>query len=129
MDLLKQSLERAFIDQSVTGTLYDPKLIINQPENKEFLLTMLQDDIEQCQDFFFSIAFITPSGLDAIKTQLADLHDKGLSGRLITSTYLYFNSPTVFYELLKIPNLEVRIPKATYLNIKITIHLLLGARI
>lgn len=111
MDLLKQSLERAFIDQSVTGTLYDPKLIINQPENKEFLLTMLQDDIEQCQDFFFSIAFITPSGLDAIKTQLADLHDKGLSGRLITSTYLYFNSPTVFYELLKIPNLEVRISK------------------
>ncbi|MBG9987931.1 DUF3427 domain-containing protein [Aerococcaceae bacterium DSM 111176] len=111
MDPLKQSLERAFIDQSVTGTLYDPKLIINQPENKEFLLTMLQDDIDQCEEFFFSTAFITESGLDAVKVQLADLHDRGLSGRLITSTYLYFNSPTVFYELLKIPNLEVRISK------------------
>lgn len=109
MDPLKQSLERAFIDQSVTGTLYDPKLVINNPENKEFLLTLLQDDIGQCQEFFFSIAFITPSGLNAIKTQLADLHSRGLSGRLITSTYLYFNSPTIFYELLKIPNLEVRI--------------------
>ncbi len=109
MDPLQQSLTRAFIDHRVTGSLYDPQLIINIPQKKQFLLNLLQNDIEKCQTFFFSIAFITTSGLDAIKVQLADLHDKGIKGRLITSTYLFFNTPTIFWELLKIPNLEVRI--------------------
>ncbi len=109
MDPLQRSLTRAFIDQDVTGSLYDPQLIINIPQKKQFLLNLLQEDLEKSQSFFFSIAFITTSGLNSIKVQLADLQEKGINGRLITSTYLLFNSPTIFWELLKIPNLEVRI--------------------
>lgn len=106
---LKQSLEKAFIHQDSLGSDLDPQLIINQPQKKEFLLGLLQDDVERCERFFFSVAFITPAGLNAIKTQLADLALAGKSGRLITSYYQYFNTPEVFQELLKIPNLDVRI--------------------
>ena len=106
---LKQSLEKAFIHHEMPGSDLDPQLIINQPEEKEFLLSLLQDDVEQCESFFFSVAFITPAGLNTIKAQLADLASAGKSGRLITSYYQYFNTPEVFRELLKIPNLEVRI--------------------
>lgn len=106
---LKQSLEKAFIHHERAGSNLDPQLIINQPEKKEFLLSLLQDDVEQCEAFFFSVAFITPAGLNTIKAQLADLAADGRSGRLITSYYQYFNTPEVFRELLKIPNLEVRI--------------------
>lgn len=108
-DLLEQSLKKAFIDNKVDGSKYDPKIIINQPKKNEFLLTTLQDEISQCEDFFFTVAFITQSGLNALKTFLYDLDKQGVRGRILTSTYLNFNHPEVFESLLKIPNLEVKI--------------------
>jgi superfamily II DNA or RNA helicase len=108
MDPLVQALRHAFINNNHFGSQYDPKLIINQPEKKEFLLTTLQEELENCQSFTFSVAFITESGLNTLKTLLADLHRQGISGRLLTSTYLDFNQPDVFDALLRIPNLEVR---------------------
>ena len=44
-----------------------------------------------------------------IKSTLNDLAQKGIRGRLITSNYLDFNQPKVFKELLKLPNVDVRI--------------------
>lgn len=115
MDKLETSLRKAFIDKNNTGSELDPQLVINQPDKHEFLLNLLQEQLEQCQSFLFSIAFITPGGLNAIKTQLADLNRKGVKGRLLTSDYLAFNAPETFQELLKIPNLDVRIsPKSGF---------------
>lgn len=58
MDLLEQSLRKAFINRKEIGSQYDPKLIINQPEKKEFLLSNLQDETEKCVSFIFSISVI-----------------------------------------------------------------------
>ncbi len=109
MDVLEQSLKKAFINRDLAGSKYDPKIIINQPEKKEYFLNILQDEIDSCEEFFFSIAFVTQGGLNALKTHLSDLHQKGIKGKLLTSTYLNFNHPDVFESLLNIPNLEVRI--------------------
>ena len=56
-----------------------------------------------------SIAFISLSGLATLKQTLLDLQNKNISGKIITSTYLGFNEPKVFKELLKFNNLEIRI--------------------
>lgn len=109
MDVLEQALKKAFIDKTVSNDALNPKFIINRPDKKEYLLTTLQKDIRRCQSFFISVAFITQSGLNAIKTELADLATRGVQGKILTSTYLGFNHPDVFESLLKIPNLEVRI--------------------
>jgi len=109
MDLLEQSLRKAFINYKETGYQYDPQLIINQPEKKEFLLNSIQDETEKCLSFIFSIAFVTQDGLNGLKTYLSDLDRRGIRGRLITSTYLQFNNPEVFESLMKIPNLDVRV--------------------
>lgn len=45
----------------------------------------------------------------ALKTTLSDLAEKGIKGKIITSNYLYFNSPKMFNELLKLKNVEIRI--------------------
>lgn len=109
MDVLEQSLKKAFMNKEIEGSHYDPKLIINRPKEKEFLLNVLQEEIDSCEDFFFSVAFITQDGLNALKSHLSDLADRGISGRLLTSTYLGFNHPDMFESLLAIPNLEVRL--------------------
>lgn len=110
MDLLAQSLRHAFIDKQQMGhAQYDPELIINQPDENIFLLNTLQEELEISKTFTFSVAFVTESGLNTLKTHLFDLNQRGIKGRLITSNYLDFNSPDTFKALLKIPNLEVRI--------------------
>lgn len=108
-DQLEQSLKRAFIDQSIQGSHYDPKIIMNNPAEQQYMLNALQEELETCESFFFSVAFLTQDGLAALKTQLADLNRKGIKGRMLTSIYLAFNQPDVFEDLLKIPNLKVKI--------------------
>lgn len=109
MDILESALKKAFINKATVSDKLNPTFIVNDPSKHDYLLTTLQNDFKQCRSFFLSVAFITQSGLNAIKAQLADLEAKGISGKILTSTYLEFNNPEVFSSLLKIPNAEVRI--------------------
>ena len=110
-DMLERSLKKAFIDKKIEGSLYDPQMIINDTKKKQYMLNVLQNELDTCKEFFFSVAFLTQGGLAALKTQLADLHDRGIKGKILTSIYLAFNQPAVFEDLIKIPNVEVRISK------------------
>lgn len=69
--------------------------------------------------------FVTTSGLIDLKSIFSDLAKQNIQGRLITSTYLNFNEPKAFEDLLQIPNLDVRLlniegfhTKAYYFNHK-----------
>lgn len=107
---LEASLRKGFIDkQQVTNGSYKPELLINSAKQNKTVLSSIQDELRQCEQFLFSVAFITESGLATLKSLFYDLHKKGVKGRIITSTYLYFNQPKVFRELLKIPTIEVRL--------------------
>ncbi|MCC5893917.1 MAG: DEAD/DEAH box helicase [Alkalibacterium sp.] len=106
-----RSLKKAFIDHSITGSHYDPKLIINDVKKKEYMLNVLHDELNTCEHFFFSVAFLTQDGLASLKAQFADLNKRGARGRILTSVYLAFNQPDVFKDLLTIPNIEVRLSK------------------
>ncbi|MGN8156833.1 DUF3427 domain-containing protein [Latilactobacillus sakei] len=88
---------------------YLPKLLFNTSE--DHVKTHLDEELMTCQHFTFAVAFITEAVLTMLKPKLADLALKGVTGRILTSNYLSFNNPKVFKELLKIPNLEVRVLK------------------
>lgn len=107
---LEDSLYKGFIDQDriIKGN-YPPKLLVNNSNKNEYVLNSIQEELEQCESFIFSVAFITESGLATLKTYLLDLKQKGIKGRILTSTFLSFNNPKVFRELMKIENVEVRL--------------------
>ncbi|MCM3630230.1 DEAD/DEAH box helicase [Paenibacillus glycanilyticus] len=88
---------------------YSPKLLINNPRTRENVLNEIIQELNACKSFMIIVAFVTESGLATLKTQLFDLKRRGIKGKLLTSTYLNFNHPKVFRELLKIENLEVRL--------------------
>lgn len=88
---------------------YSPQLLINNPSKNVNILSTVLEQLSQCQSFMFIVAFVTESGLATLKTHFYDLKRKGIRGRLLTSTYLYFNHPKVFRELLKISNMDVRL--------------------
>ena len=105
---LLNAYERGFIDRFTTKTShYPPELIINSKE--ENVLSPMLDALETCESFVISVAFITEGGIASLKTVLYELNKRGISGKIITSTYLNFNKPKVFKELLKIHNIDVHI--------------------
>lgn len=109
---LEASLHNGFINQkySKSGS-YKPKLLVNNTKQNENVLTTLLEELEHSESFIFSVAFITESGLATLKSHFLDLKRKGIKGRILTSTFLNFNQPKVFKELMKIENVEVRLTK------------------
>ncbi|MBD1222140.1 DUF3427 domain-containing protein [Virgibacillus halodenitrificans] len=107
---LEDSLRKGFIDQSHgRSETYKPRLLVNNMKQNEDVLTSLVEELDSCNSFIFSVAFITESGLATLKSHLLDLKRKGIEGRILTSTFLNFNQPKVFKELMKITNVEVRL--------------------
>ncbi|MGK7376928.1 DUF3427 domain-containing protein [Planococcus sp. 1R117A] len=105
---LQDSLYKGFIDQTQhSGERFKPTLLVNNA--KENVLNALLEELDHCQSFLFSVAFVTESGLATLKSHFLDLERKGIKGRILTSTFLNFNQPKVFKELLKITNVEVRL--------------------
>lgn len=103
---LTQSLHKGFIDRSIVHQGHHvPKLLLNN--QKENVLATLIDELEKCQSFMISVAFITPSGLQSLKSHLYDMSQRGVKGKILTSNYLGFNSPKVYEELMKLDNVEV----------------------
>lgn len=111
MELIKKienSLHKGFIDKhKIVSAQFKPKLLTNQQH--ESVLTTLLQELKTCKSFLFSVAFITEGGLATLKAMLHDLQKKGIQGRILTSTFLNFNQPKMFNELLKLTNVEVRL--------------------
>lgn len=106
---LQGSLYKGFINQNeLKPGNFKPQLLINNAKRNENVLTTILEELDKSQSFLFSVAFITESGLATLKAKLLDLHQKGIRGRILTSTFLNFNQPKVFSELMKIENIEVR---------------------
>ncbi|MGG1398040.1 DEAD/DEAH box helicase [Bacillus salipaludis] len=105
---IENSLHKGFIDKNKqVSAQFKPKLLTNK--HHESVLSTLLQELKSCKTFIFSVAFITEGGLATLKTMLYDLKQKGIKGRILTSTFLDFNQPKMFTELLKLGNVEVRL--------------------
>ena len=119
-DTLIKSLKFGFVDNvKYQEGGYSPQILINDPEVKRYVLADLQEELAKCQSFYISVAFITQSGIALIKSQLSDLMDKGIKGKILISPYLDFNDPVAMQELLKLKNVEVRLtPESMQMHAK-----------
>lgn len=110
MDELNKALHTSFIDKSLPSNKdLRPKLFFNDYKRRMNLAFEITKRLKECDYFEFSVAFISESGLAVLKQILLNLKDKGVKGRIITSTYLGFNDPKMFKQLLSFTNIEVRI--------------------
>jgi HKD family nuclease len=99
-----------FLDQTVDADqLYRPQLIINDDENT--MVRAIKEELGHSERFDFSVAFISGSALGLLKQALVDFTG---TATIITSTYLDFNEPDMFRELLTMDNVEVLIHPGTH---------------
>lgn len=103
------SLLNGYINQDtiVTNDQFGPRLLNNQEGSS--IWEQIKHELLTCENYTFAVAFITDSMVSNLKPIFKDLSRRGIKDRILTSTYLYFNQPAVFQELLKIPNIEVKI--------------------
>lgn len=110
LEELEQSLNTGFINSVNHSKLeYRPHLLHNNAKAGEKVLTTLNRSLLNCDEFWFSVAFITSSGVATLLTALQDLELKGIKGKVLASQYLNFTDPEALRKLLLFKNISLRI--------------------
>ncbi len=86
-----------------------PFLIANSVTSGGSVLSALRRQLSCCKSFDFCVAFVADGGIQALVDSFSELRSRGAKGRLLTSTYLNFNSPDTYRKLLEYDNIEVRV--------------------
>lgn len=96
-----------------------PFLIANSISSGGNLLSALKTQLKKCLSFDFCVAFAADGGLQTLVESFEELRARGARGRLLTSTYLNFNSPDASASFLNTTTSkpastrEISTPKAT----------------
>lgn len=112
---LQICLEAGFIDFNIdTDERTLPKILTNNQEEKVKVLDSLLYELKNCDEFFFSVAFVTNSGVACLIDILNELKNKNIKGKILASQYQNFTEPRALRRLLQFPNLELKIITADY---------------
>ncbi len=80
----------------------------HKKEGLKFLTTIVRE-LNNCDEFWFSAAFITTSGVAALISTFIELKEKNIKGKLLVSSYLNFTQPEALKRLLYFNNIDLRI--------------------
>lgn len=107
---IERGLRAGFIDAAQESKeQYRPRLIANDKSTGTNLLAVLKQQLSQCASFDICVAFVANSGLQPLVEVFSELKRRKIKGRLLTSTYLSFNTPDAYGKLLEYDNVEVRV--------------------
>ncbi|SHJ28469.1 Superfamily II DNA or RNA helicase [Clostridium amylolyticum] len=90
-----------------TTYLINNKLIVNSEKGN--LLNELKRCLNECERFYFSVAFINFSGLQLLLDTFKELELKGVKGKIITSTYLNFTEPKALEKIKTFSNIDLKV--------------------
>jgi len=109
-DKFSESLSTGFIDKSIDSeVLYRPKLLVNKNDPKEKVLSTILNELDNCEAFLISVAFVTTSGIAVLMNSLLELEKRGVKGKVLVSQYLNFTQPEALRKLIAFNNIEVKI--------------------
>ena len=107
---LFNSLHTGFIDKSLPSYKeYLPQLLVNDKSEGKKVSTSINQELNNCEEFWFSVAFITQCGIAHLKNTLINLQERGIKGKILVSQYLNFTQPEALKTLLKFDNIELKI--------------------
>ncbi|ENK0838568.1 DEAD/DEAH box helicase [Clostridium botulinum] len=108
-EILKAS-ETGLINKLIDSNLaLTPKLIVNDYSKGSKVLSEIISELNKCEEFFISVAFITNSGILPLLETLKVLKKKGVKGKILTTDYLNFSEPKALKKLLEFPNIEMKL--------------------
>lgn len=111
---LEAHLRSAFLTGETDGEEAGlrPEFVINDPDRRIKVLTVIEDELARCTSFDISVAFVTMSGIEPLLPIFEELRERGVPGRVLTTDYLCFSDPAAMRKLAGISNIEVRLFRA-----------------
>ncbi len=117
ISILEAGLKIAYIDnRNIDNALvqssnvnYIPELITNDYKKGKKVLTSIEKELENADEFSISVAFITLSGITPLLQTLKNLELKNIKGRILTTDYLTFSEPKALLKLSTFKNIEIRL--------------------
>ena len=86
IEQLKKGLHTGFIQyQKDSLEEYEPSLLVNDRKREKKVLTDIIKELNSCDAFYFSVAFVTNSGIASLINTLKELEEKGVQGKIIVS--------------------------------------------
>ncbi len=109
-DEFYNALQKGFIDKDIlSNENYLPQVLTNNSIKKQKVLTTILKELNSCEQFIFSVAFLTKSGVATLMNTLLELEKKGIKGKILVSQYQNFTQPEALKTLLKFSNIELKI--------------------
>ena len=106
---MHNAFETACIDYRVDSDLaLRPRFLTNDYQLGERVLSALESELLDCDEFFFSVAFINRGGIEPLLMTLRELENRGIKGRILTTDYLVFSQPEALRKLAAMNNIELR---------------------
>lgn len=100
---IQQDVSYGFLDSSRPAEkLFNPMLVSNYESNTMY--KSILEELRRSRNFTFSVAFVSSDAIGSLKQPLIEFAGRG---RIITSTYLGFNSPESFRELANLRGLGI----------------------
>jgi superfamily II DNA or RNA helicase/HKD family nuclease len=110
IQIFNKSLQTGYIDKTILSNLdFQPELLVNQKSPPKKVLSTILHELEHCNQFFISVAFVTTSGVAAIISKVKELEDRDIKGQVLVSQYLNFTQPEALKRLLQFKNIDLRI--------------------
>lgn len=107
----QQSLLKGYVSNNFDSRLdLLPEFLINDKRKNQKVLTTILHELKTCDEFWFSVAFLTTSGLATLMNSLEILSQKAVKGKIVVSNYLNFTQPLALERLLQnFPEIDLRI--------------------
>lgn len=106
---IQSGLHTAFINQYTYSNLaYRPEFIANDHLSGKKVLSTIENELNDCEEFFISVAFITLGGITPLLQTLKELEEKNIPGKILTTNYLTFSEPKALRKLAEFKNIELR---------------------
>jgi HKD family nuclease len=104
------SIQTSFFDKSVPSHWgYRSQLLTNQKHPTKKILTSIIQELDRCDSFYISVAFVTTSGIATIINKLKELENRGVQGEILVSQYLNFTQPEALKRLSQFKNIHLKI--------------------
>ena len=107
---LLSGLEFGFIDRERSAEeRYIPQFLVNDPSKNEKVITTIKHELSNCDEFMFSVAFVTYGGVNILLNELKSLQERNIKGKIMVSQYQNFTQPAALKKLSSFPNIDLRI--------------------
>jgi superfamily II DNA or RNA helicase/HKD family nuclease len=109
-DDFNDSIQTGFFDKSISSHAgYRPQLLTNQKHPAKKILSSILQELDLCDRFYISVAFVTTSGIATIINKLKELENRGIHGEILVSQYLNFTQPEALKRLSQFKNIHLRV--------------------